>query len=158
MKNHETTREYTIKILAAIEEGTLDKDSVILACLNFMSEHEVRLMADMEMFFEDNPEGDDEEDDQEVIFEEMVAEDAVFNVEELQQLKKDVNHVWSQIGSDFMAIYEEIDNELAVELCVSSGRLEEFGCEESQQLMIYALSQKRFDSAVIEIASVTKLV
>ena len=39
-------REYTEKLLQALEQGMLDKDQVILACVKFMSEHQVRAMCE----------------------------------------------------------------------------------------------------------------
>lgn len=37
-------RDCTERVLEAIEEGTLDRDTVIMACLKFMSEDQVRDM------------------------------------------------------------------------------------------------------------------
>ena len=37
-------REYTNKLLEGIEEGAIDKDFVITACLKYMSEDDVRDM------------------------------------------------------------------------------------------------------------------
>lgn len=51
------TREATNKILEMVEEGVLDKDNVILACLKYMSEDEVADMAHINEFFD---EGDEE--------------------------------------------------------------------------------------------------
>ena len=51
------TREATNKILGMVEEGVLDKDNVILACLKYMSEDEVADMAHINEFFN---EGDEE--------------------------------------------------------------------------------------------------
>jgi len=51
------TREATNKILEMVEEGVLDKDNVILACLKYMSEDEVADMAHINEFFN---EGDEE--------------------------------------------------------------------------------------------------
>lgn len=45
------TRECTNKILEAIEDGLLDKDYVIMACLKYMSEQEVADMAHVNEFF-----------------------------------------------------------------------------------------------------------
>lgn len=55
------TREYTNKILEAVEEGILDKDMVIMACLKYMSEDDVKDMAHANEFFPD--EDEDEEDE-----------------------------------------------------------------------------------------------
>ena len=39
-------RKYTNMVLEMVEEGILDKDVVIMACLKYMSEAEVRDMAE----------------------------------------------------------------------------------------------------------------
>ena len=57
------SREFTNKILEAVEEGMLDKDTVIMACLKYMSEDQVRDMAEANCFFEH--EEDEEEDEEE---------------------------------------------------------------------------------------------
>lgn len=44
------TRKYTNMILSMVEDGILDKDTVILACLNYMSESEVQDMAECNEF------------------------------------------------------------------------------------------------------------
>lgn len=54
------TREVTNKILEAVEEGLLNKDMVIMACLKYMSEDDVRDMADANCFFEDEEEEEEE--------------------------------------------------------------------------------------------------
>ena len=55
-------REATNKILEMVEEGLLDRDTVIMACLKYMSEDEVADMAHCNEFFEgeDFYEGDDD--------------------------------------------------------------------------------------------------
>lgn len=50
------TRKYTNQILELIEEGVLNKDAVILACLNYMSESEVQDMAESNEFILDDEE------------------------------------------------------------------------------------------------------
>ena len=50
------TREITNKILEAVEEGRLNKDTVITACLKYMSENEVADMAHANEFFLDDDE------------------------------------------------------------------------------------------------------
>jgi hypothetical protein len=50
------TREITNKILEAVEEGRLDKDTVITACLKYMSEYEVADMAHANEFLLDDDE------------------------------------------------------------------------------------------------------
>ena len=56
------SREYTHKVLEAVEEGLLDKDMVIMACLKYMSEKDVEDMCDVNCFFEHEEEEDDGED------------------------------------------------------------------------------------------------
>ena len=43
-------RKYTNMVLEMVEEGILDKDVVIMACLKYMSEAEVRDMAEANGF------------------------------------------------------------------------------------------------------------
>ena len=45
MNNQKQTRKATNKLLELIEEGLLDRDTVIMACLKYMSEDEVADMA-----------------------------------------------------------------------------------------------------------------
>jgi len=45
------TREATIKILEMVDEGLLDRDTVIIACLKYMSEADVADMAHLNEFF-----------------------------------------------------------------------------------------------------------
>jgi hypothetical protein len=47
------TRKATNRILEMIEEGLLDRDNVILACLKYMSEDDVADMAHANEFFPD---------------------------------------------------------------------------------------------------------
>jgi len=51
-------RKYTNMVLEMVEEGILDKDVVIMACLKYMSEAEVRDMAEANGFV---PEDEEEE-------------------------------------------------------------------------------------------------
>jgi len=55
------TRQATDKILEMVEEGILDKDTVIMSCLKYMSEDDVADMAHSNEFFI-NEEEDDEDD------------------------------------------------------------------------------------------------
>lgn len=54
-------RENTNRLLELIEDGAIDKDAVITACLSWMSESDV---AEMMVAYEfmDDPEGDEEND------------------------------------------------------------------------------------------------
>jgi hypothetical protein len=45
------TRQATNKLLEAIENGLLDRDTVIMACVNYMSEDEVADMCHHNEFF-----------------------------------------------------------------------------------------------------------
>ena len=45
------TRQATDKILNMVEEGLLDRDTVIMACLKYMSEDDVADMAHANEFF-----------------------------------------------------------------------------------------------------------
>ena len=44
------TREYTEQLLEMIDEGILDRDAVIMACLKYMSEDDVRDMMEINEF------------------------------------------------------------------------------------------------------------
>ena len=57
------TRQATDKILEMVEQGILDKDTVIMSCLKYMSEDDVADMAHSNEFFY-NEEEDDEEDEE----------------------------------------------------------------------------------------------
>jgi hypothetical protein len=50
------SREMTNKILAAVDEGLLNKDDVLLCCLNALSEDEVKAMAEANDFFQESDE------------------------------------------------------------------------------------------------------
>lgn len=59
-------REYTNAVLDAVEEGVLDKDQVILACLKYMSEDDVKDMVrcnDFLPWLEDDEEEEEDEDE-----------------------------------------------------------------------------------------------
>ena len=47
-----SVRQATNKLLTMIEEGMLDRDSVIMACVKYMSEDQVRDMCHMNELFE----------------------------------------------------------------------------------------------------------
>ncbi len=55
-------REATNRILELVEEGLLDRDTVIMACLKYMSEDEVADMAHANEFFLDEDEDEDYDD------------------------------------------------------------------------------------------------
>ena len=56
------TRQATHKILEMVEEGILDKDTVIMSCLKYMSEDDVADMAHSNEFFINEEEDDEEEE------------------------------------------------------------------------------------------------
>ena len=58
-------RQATDKILEMVEEGILDKDTVIMSCLKYMSEDDVADMAQMNEFFYDDEESDDDSEEDE---------------------------------------------------------------------------------------------
>lgn len=56
------TREYTTKLLDMIDEGLLDRDTVIMACVKYMSEDDVKdMMHCNEMLLEEEDEEETEE-------------------------------------------------------------------------------------------------
>jgi len=55
-------RQATDKILEMVEEGILDRDTVIMSCLKYMSEDDVADMAHSNEFFINEEEEDDEDD------------------------------------------------------------------------------------------------
>ena len=56
------TRAYTRRLLQAVEDGVLDRDTVLLAALNHMSEQEVHDMCDSNDFFPQDEDEDEDED------------------------------------------------------------------------------------------------
>ena len=57
------TRQATDKILEMVEEGILDKDTVIMSCLKYMSEDGVADMAHSNEFFYNEEEYDEEDEE-----------------------------------------------------------------------------------------------
>jgi hypothetical protein len=55
-------REYTNKLLEMVEEGLLDKDMVIMACMKYMSEANVKDMMEANEMIDEEEEEDDEYD------------------------------------------------------------------------------------------------
>jgi hypothetical protein len=55
------TREYTNLLLDMIEDGLLDRDTVVMACIKYMSEDEVRDMMYANEFVEDTEDEDEDE-------------------------------------------------------------------------------------------------
>ena len=58
------TREYTNKLLEMVEEGLLDRDTVIMACVKYMSESDVQDMMEANEMIEEEEEYEDEYDGQ----------------------------------------------------------------------------------------------
>lgn len=56
-------REYTNKLLEMVEEGLLDKDTVIMACVKYMSEDDVKDMMHCNEFLETEDEPNEEEEE-----------------------------------------------------------------------------------------------
>jgi len=59
------TREYSTKLLEMVEEGLLDRDTVIMACVKYMSEEEVKDMMHCNEFLADEYEDEDSEEEEE---------------------------------------------------------------------------------------------
>ena len=57
------TRQYTEQLLEMIEDGILDRDTVIMACVKYMSEDDVRDMMEINEFVPVEDEDEDYEDD-----------------------------------------------------------------------------------------------
>lgn len=56
------SRKFTNKLYEMIDDGLLDKDTVIMACLKYMSEDEVKDMMEANEFIEDEDEEDFDEE------------------------------------------------------------------------------------------------
>ena len=57
-------RRYTNKLLEMLDDGLLDRDTVILACVSYMSESDVQdMMESNEMLEAEEDEDEDDEDD-----------------------------------------------------------------------------------------------
>ena len=58
------SREYTSKLLELVEDGMLDRDTVIMACVKYMSEDDVKDMMESNEFILEEDEDEDEYDGQ----------------------------------------------------------------------------------------------
>ncbi len=56
MNTEYLTRRATTKLLEMVDEGLLDRDTVIMACVKYMSEDEVADMMHLNAFDEDEDE------------------------------------------------------------------------------------------------------
>ena len=59
-------RQATYRLLENIESGLLDRDTVIMACVKYMSEDDVADMCHANEFFADDEDEDEAEDSDEV--------------------------------------------------------------------------------------------
>ena len=58
------TRKFTNKLLEMVEEGLLDKDTVILACVKYMSEDDVAdMMHANDFLYQEEEEDEDQQDE-----------------------------------------------------------------------------------------------
>lgn len=65
MTNQRISRQVTDKIWADVDDGLIDPFRLIAACLNWMSEDEVREMAEENGFLEEEDEEEEEETEEE---------------------------------------------------------------------------------------------
>jgi hypothetical protein len=56
------TRQATVRLLELLDEGVLDKDTVIMACVKYMSEDDVADMCHVNEFFYDDEDEDEDSD------------------------------------------------------------------------------------------------
>jgi len=68
------TREYTNRLLQMVDDGLLDRDMVIMACVKYMSESDVQDMMEANEMIEE--EWEDEDDGQPTEQEEWASFDA----------------------------------------------------------------------------------
>ena len=54
------SREYTNKLLELVEDGLLDRDTVIMACVKYMSEDDVKDMMESNEFILEEDEDDED--------------------------------------------------------------------------------------------------
>ena len=55
-------RKYTNQLLEMIEDGLLDRDTVIMACVKYMSESDVQDMMEANEFIDEEDEDEEEEE------------------------------------------------------------------------------------------------
>ena len=72
------TREATDRILEMVEEGILDRDTVIMACLKYMSEDDVADMAHANEFFDEEDYEDDGQPDTYTEYQDLYGGDDAF--------------------------------------------------------------------------------
>ena len=66
------SRDMTCKLLEMIEQGILDRDTVIMACVKYMSEADVEGMMQCNEFICEDDEPEDEPEDEDAETEEEV--------------------------------------------------------------------------------------
>jgi len=59
LRSEPMTREYTTKLLEMVEEGILDRDNVIMACVKYMSEDDVKDMMECNEFINEEEESEE---------------------------------------------------------------------------------------------------
>lgn len=57
------SRNYTNKLLEMIEQGLLSADTVVMSCVKYMSEDDVKDMMECNEFIEDEDEDEDEKEE-----------------------------------------------------------------------------------------------
>ena len=67
--SYDNVRKETSRLLEMVEDGLLDKDLVILACVKYMSESDVADMMDCNEWSERFNEDEDEDQDQDEVTE-----------------------------------------------------------------------------------------
>jgi hypothetical protein len=67
------TRQATNRILEMVEEGVIDRDTVIMACVKYMSEDDVADMCHINDFFYDEDEEDEDEDEEDDVREQVTT-------------------------------------------------------------------------------------
>lgn len=60
-------RGYTTELLQMIEDGLLDRDTVIMACVKYMSEDDVKDMMEINEFILEDDDIDEDEDDEDAL-------------------------------------------------------------------------------------------
>ena len=65
MTNQRISRKVTCKLLEGVDEGIIDPKTLLEACLNWMSEDEVREMAEENGFLDEEEEEEEEEETEE---------------------------------------------------------------------------------------------
>jgi hypothetical protein len=59
-------RQYTNRLIELVEEGILDAEDVMKACLSYMSESEVQDLCESEGYIEEDEDEDEDEEDEDI--------------------------------------------------------------------------------------------